>query len=416
MKLKQLIILTVVIFFSNHTFAQDASPSPYSFFGIGNSDFKGMVENISMGGINMYTDSIHYNINNPASLTNLKYINLNLGMNNHFVDISDANSSSQLSSHNVTYFSLAIPIGKKIGVGFGILPLTSAGYKIYSKQDNGDVYTYESDGGLSRLFLAGAYKLTDALSIGAEYQYYFGYIDHENKWLLKDITTYTKERGVLSMKGSSFKVAADYKLDFNKKNYLKFNTFYRLQSNLQGNYAEKTGLFTVSSSGEELVENLDKEDASENITLPSTIGFGFGLGAKNKSFIGAEYNYLGMKNFRNVFYDPSYVQYKDGYQFKLGGMYTPEYNSITKYWKRITYRAGMRIENTGMNVYGEDITDFGITFGVGLPSIRALSNLNIGFELGQRGKATEKLVKENYFNLHISLSLNDRWFIKRKIN
>jgi len=416
MKLKQLIILTVVIFFSNHTFAQDASPSPYSFFGIGNSDFKGMVENISMGGINMYTDSIHYNINNPASLTNLKYINLNLGMNNHFVDISDANSSSQLSSHNVTYFSLAIPIGKKIGVGFGILPLTSAGYKIYSKQDNGDVYTYEGEGGLSRLFLAGAYKLTDALSIGAEYQYYFGYIDHENKWLLKDITTYTKERGVLSMKGSSFKVAADYKLDLSHKKYLKFNTFYKLQSNLQGDYTEKTGLFTVTSTGEELVENLDGESSSADIALSSELGFGVGYGLKNKWFIGTEYNYLGTKDTRNPYYDPSYVQYKDGYQFKFGGMYTPAYNSITKYWKRITYRAGMHIENTGMNVYGEDITDFGITFGVGLPSIKGLSNLNFGFELGQRGKATEKLVKENYFNLHISLSLNDRWFIKRKIN
>jgi len=416
MKLKQLIILTVVIFFFNHTYAQDASPSPYSFFGIGNPDFKGMVENISMGGINMYTDSIHYNINNPSSISHLKYINLSLGMNNSFINMSDANGTAQLSSHNVTYFSLAIPMGKKIGVGFGIVPISSAGYKIYSKQDNGDVYTFEGEGGLSKIFLAGAYKLTNNWSIGAEYQYYFGFLDHNNKWLIKDISTYTKEKGILSMKGSSFKVATDYKLDLNNKKYLKFNTFYRLQSNLQGSYTEKTGLFTVTSSGEELVENLDNEDGSDDILLPSTVGLGLGFGTKNKSFIGAEYNYLGMKNFRNTFYDPTYIQYKDGYQIKLGGMYTPAYNSITKYWKRITYRAGMTIKNTGMTIYGEDITDFGITFGVGLPSIKGLSNLNIGFELGQRGKTTEKLVKENYLNLHLSLSLNDRWFIKRKIN
>ncbi len=416
MKIKQLLILTIAMFFTSNSFAQDASPSPYSFFGLGNPDFKGMVENVSMGGINMYRDSIHYNINNPASLTELKYINLSLGMNNNFIDISDASGSKQLSSHNVTYFSLAIPIGKKFGVGFGILPISSTGYKIYTKMDNDDIYTNESTGGISRLFLAGAYKVTDNLSLGLEYQYHFGYIDHENKWILPNITTYTKERGVLEMKGSSFKAATDYKLELSNKKYLNLHSYYRLQSNLQGNYTENTGLFTVTSSGEELVESLSKETSSADITLSSELGFGIGYGLKSKWFVGAEYDYLGTKNSRNPYYDPSYLQYKDGYRLKFGGMYTPEYNSLTKYWKRITYRAGFNASNSGMSVYGEDISDFGITFGLGLPSIKGLSNLNIGFELGQRGKVTEKLVKENYFNLHISLSLNDRWFIKRKIN
>jgi len=69
-----------------------------------------------------------------------------------------------------------------------------------------------------------------------------------------------------------------------------------------------------------------------------------------------------------------------------------------------------------MNIYGEDITDFGITFGLGLPAIRGLSNMNIGFELGERGEKTSNLVKEQYINFHIGISLNDKWFVKRKIN
>jgi len=44
------------------------------------------------------------------------------------------------------------------------------------------------------------------------------------------------------------------------------------------------------------------------------------------------------------------------------------------------------------------------------------SNLNIGLELGKRGTSTSTLVDEHYFGLNVGLSLNDRWFVKRRIN
>jgi hypothetical protein len=44
------------------------------------------------------------------------------------------------------------------------------------------------------------------------------------------------------------------------------------------------------------------------------------------------------------------------------------------------------------------------------------SNVNIGLELGSLGTAKAGLVKENYFSVRVGLSLNDKWFLKRKIN
>jgi hypothetical protein len=69
-----------------------------------------------------------------------------------------------------------------------------------------------------------------------------------------------------------------------------------------------------------------------------------------------------------------------------------------------------------MVVNDVDINNFGITFGVGLPLGRSLSNLNLGFELGKRGTTRADLVEENYLKINIGISLNDRWFRKRKIN
>ena len=79
-------------------------------------------------------------------------------------------------------------------------------------------------------------------------------------------------------------------------------------------------------------------------------------------------------------------------------------------WSWIQY------SDVGLNINNQNIDEFGITFGAGLPLGGTFSNANIGFEFGERGTTDADLIKEKYFNLHLSLSLNSRWFQKRKYN
>ncbi|MDF1516850.1 MAG: hypothetical protein P1P79_02790 [Lutibacter sp.] len=123
-----------------------------------------------------------------------------------------------------------------------------------------------------------------------------------------------------------------------------------------------------------------------------------------------------------VFNNYSKIDYDNYSKIAVGGFYTPKFNSITSYWDRVTYRAGLKFENTGLLVdvsgNGTDFTaidDFGISFGVGLPMSKQLSNLNIGFEIGKRGQTANGLVQENYVNFRLGLSLNDKWFKKLEI-
>jgi hypothetical protein len=60
------------LFLSLVSFAQEGTASPYSYYGIGDVRFKGTVENRSMGGVAVEQDSIHINLQNPASFANLK--------------------------------------------------------------------------------------------------------------------------------------------------------------------------------------------------------------------------------------------------------------------------------------------------------------------------------------------------------
>ena len=55
--------------------AQEGTSSPYSFYGLGEVKFKGTHDVRSMGGLGVAFDSIHLNLNNPATYSRLKRTN-----------------------------------------------------------------------------------------------------------------------------------------------------------------------------------------------------------------------------------------------------------------------------------------------------------------------------------------------------
>ena len=329
--------------------------------------------------------------------------------------MSDQSGSQWVSAHNISYFSLGLPVTKKASLGFGLIPASSGNYKIFQKDDLG-TYTFEGKGGNSRIFLASAYQFNKALSVGFEYQYYFGYLDHENYWIPTDPYTYTKENSDVNFSGHRIKISSLYRHFLKDQKYINFSAGFSTASQFKAHYKNYTQLITSTTTGNDIVETLARAEKDGTINFPAAFNAGIGYGKLKHWFIGMEYNHRMLKDFRNPFFDPAFIQYQNASAINLGGNYTPQYNSITRYWKRITYKAGAYYKNTGMLIYNEQISDFGITFGLSLPALRGLSNLNLGLELGQRGKITNRLVKEQYINFHIGLSLNDRWFIKHKIN
>ena len=58
--------------------AQEGTSSPYSFYGIGLTKFRGTAEQRGMAGLGAYSDSIHINLQNPATVS---YTHLTLPTN-----------------------------------------------------------------------------------------------------------------------------------------------------------------------------------------------------------------------------------------------------------------------------------------------------------------------------------------------
>ncbi len=432
---KFLILITVV--FSSLSYAQQGSSSPYSFYGIGSLKFKGTVENQSMGGLSVYSDSIHINLRNPASYAgkNLKSFNneakpvkYTIGGSHSDIKLSSNSQTAASSTTSVDYLALAIPLGK-FGAGFGLLPYSSVGYKLQSTDAEGAVqYKYRGEGGLNRVFLGVGYQLTNDFRLGIDASYNFGNIKntniafgynsegnllqyHSRESNRSDLGGFTYNFGVIFSKliKSNFEVTASATYTPSSKITSENRRIY--STIVIDPFTQQE--FTINSS-EINLSTLNLENTTLN--LPSKTSFGFGVGAPRKWFAGVEYTYLKASQFSNRLLTIDNATYEDASTLSLGGFYIPKYDSFNRYWKRIVYRTGIRFEDTGLRINNEDIKEFGISFGVGLPVGRIFSNANVGFEIGTRGVDTANLVKENFIKFQVSLSLNDRWFEKRKFN
>lgn len=405
--------------------AQDGSVSPYSFFGLGDFRNSATVENQMMGGIGMYADSIHINLQNPAAYGKLRLTAYAGGISHQRMTLKSTSAEENNQITNFDYLALGFNIGKGFGAGFGLRPYTSVGYNIVTESlSNGaDVNTrYTGTGGLNKVYFSMGYEITKNLSVGVTTNFNFGTLENNRTQTVEDVQFGTFDNRTSRMNGFDFNYALNYTPTLRDKYTLFSSVRVNTQANLSVRNTQQIGSFsTVTASRiEEVDVNLDSRGLRETgLTVPTTTTLGLGFGEDKKWFLGAEYSFQGLSDFSNEFIEVENLSYQDASTIAFGGYFIPEYNSFNNYLKRIVYRAGVRMQNTGMILNNTEINNFGITFGLGLPLSSAsggFSNVNLGFEFGKRGTTEMMLIEENYFKINIGLSLNDRWFQKRKIN
>ena len=430
------IILVFSLVFSFKALAQEGTASPYSYYGVGSVKFKGTIENRSMGGLSIYNDSIHVNLKNPSGYTgnNIKYYNdesrpVKFSMGGTYTDLQleSTTENDNASTATFDYLALVLPLGK-FGAGFGIIPYSSVGYKLESKVNNNLDYRFTGEGGLNKVFFGLAYQFTKSLSIGVDASYNFGNTrDYALKFTYDEFGEYTQflteEFNRSDLSGMSYNFGINYKTYVTDKFELVLAATYAPEVSLNSENIRTFSTVTYNPFTETTVSvdteevNLESRGLAESsVNLPSKYSFGAGIGQPRIWFLGAEFTQVNTNDFNNPLINIGNSKFVNAETWSIGGFIVPDYNSFSKYWKRIVYRAGFRYSDVGLNINNQNINEFGINFGVGLPLGGTFSNANVGFEFGERGTTTADLIKEKYFNIHLSLSLNSRWFQKRKYN
>ncbi len=409
-------LLTAFIILSSAIVSgQENVSSPYSYFGLGLPTFNGSAENRAMEGLSIVADSIRYNFQNPAALGNLQLTSFSVGLTQQFSNLKNgAGESEGAKSTAIDYLALAIPTGK-FNFALGIHPRNSVGYR-FQESTSSTFARFKGSGGLNNLFLALGYRFSKNFRVGLQGGFHFGKIKTENSFYQEGIQYGTRERSDAGITGFQFRIGAQYQKQIKNKLYLLSGFTYTPEASLTSSNKRFIGTSTITGSGiENIVDERELHLPDTHFNLPSELRAGLGISKFQKWLIGFEYQNIGEANYKNATFIPNNVHFNTIDIYRIGGYYIPDFND-NNYFNRVTFRAGARYQDTGLNINQQDIKEFGISFGVGLPAGSYLSNFNIGVEYGQRGTTNSGLIKEKFVNIFVGLSFNDKWFNKRKFN
>ena len=359
--------LVFIAFLALNVHSQEGTASPYSFYGIGSLKFKGTVENRSMGGLSIYTDSIHINLRNPASYAgnDIKIspfngegrpIKYTVGGSHSSINLKSNAASATASTSTFDYLALSVPIGK-FGMGFGLLPFTSVGYKLESSNSE-DVLTnrFRGEGGVNVAFFGLGYQITKDLSIGIDAKYNFGNIINTVIEFVYDdegnpLQFQSRESNRSDLSGLNYNIGLSFNRMITEKLELISAVTFSPKADLTSNNERIFATIIINeTTGQEFVVNEIEADLEAaglkktTLTLPAQTAFGLGIGQPRHWFLGAEYTFLKTSEFSNRIVNIDNTTFVDASTISVGGFYIPQYNSFSKYLKRVVYRAGIRFE------------------------------------------------------------------------
>jgi hypothetical protein len=396
--------------------SQTGSTSPYSRYGIGDIVSEGFANQAGMGGLGAGLSSpFNINFSNPASYIADSSVVFEVGARGEVRQLEKNGSTTTLNSSSFSYLSLAFPIVKgKVGVAFGVLPISSVGYDIvvddYDVTDIGHVrYRYEGDGGFNKFFVGTGVKILKNLNAGLNVSYLFGTIDNVKSVEFPSGTNYFNSRYIDAVTANGF--TFDYGLIYEKplKNEYVFRAGFTGSVSSEVNASNSTYYYnyTISPFGGEIVKDsvFNETEIKGKVKLPQYWRGGVSLEKPDKWMIGADFTYNNWKNFESF---KSKDTLKNGYSAIIGGQ---------KFTNRFDYRMGFRYSNSFLNLKETRLNDYALTLGLGIKKLlpkRPPSAINIAVEFGQRGTLENDLIKEQYVKFHLGFTLTDIWFIQPK--
>ena len=99
-----------------------------------------------------------------------------------------------------------------------------------------------------------------------------------------------------------------------------------------------------------------------------------------------------------------------------GGEYIPGGVNDDVYWKRVTYRAGLRYENLPVEELAQSVSEISLGLGASLPVTSVLetrrSYINAGLRIGRSAYPTADVYRATTFEIGIGFTYNSRLYIQ----
>lgn len=424
-KYSRISILVGLIMFPTLLFAQfnNNTSSPYSRFGVGDLQPNSFGRSVAMGGASIASrNHQQINLSNPASYTAIDSLvfMFEFGIDARFSNFKNDIGSSSINNANFQYLTMKFQVSNRVGASLGLIPYSDIGYDYEVINDvehaGSTLSKYYGTGTISKAFFGLAVEPFNNLSVGANLNYLFGKMNKNAEvYFLQSQDSYEM------LKFSDFRLR-DFYLDFGVQYTIPLkNDKHLILAATFENKPEITTLYSdltqkTLSSGQ--IVDRDTlhyvEETKSLINMPLTLGGGISFVKKDVYEINADFYHQSWSDALLLGKSPTYLT--DLNKFAIGAEWIPNKFSIRSFVSRVAYRVGFKYEDTYLKFGDEQISDFGISFGVGLPVYRSSTTINVAAEFGKRGTTENGLVLENYAKLNLSINLYDLWFVKRRFD
>lgn len=420
--------------------------SLYSIFGLGDPLPRGNIANAGMGGVGYaYAHPFFSSVKNPALLP-ISYLTIfDAGYTGERRWIQSDDTQQRDLGGNLAYLSLTFPIIAKgprnvnrnrWNTSIGLRPITIVNYEMSLTSREGlegseayARYRYQGEGGINEVHFSNGVQINRQLSLGLDINFVFGSISRNSLTNLENTPTL-------------FRI--DYQ-DRSTYSNLTFVPAFAFTDSLVTNH-EKGRLYTYTIGGvyrhayrlnstrsltlstkdffeNTLITDTLLNNASGGVDMPMEIGSGVSISKlyTTKSplsyTLAADLTFTQWSTYRNtgkITQDGEPERLADVIAIGVGMEIIPDVGSVSNYFKRIMYRFGARYTQTPWMIDGGQIDEFQVSAGASFPLMRQASAINIAGIYGWRGDNTGSQIREDYLLIKIGLTINDRWFVRRK--
>lgn len=429
---KKLLLLAAMVFTLISLSAQ--TNSPYSRYGYGVLRDQVTGASKGMGGIGYgLRSNLSANPMNPASYSKVDSLTFlfDIGVSASNAHLSDGTNSANKMSGGLDYITMLMPLSKRLGLSFGLLPYSTVGYKTANVKEvsstSSALVSYSGTGGYSQLYAGVGYSTPfKGLSVGANASYLFGTTEYIKQLAaITGTANLSRDAVEISLNRLKIDIGAQYELALSSDKALILGLTFSPGSNGKTDYFHTETNYDPQT-GAGVIDTIPHDKIAAD--LPMTLGAGFTLVKSNKLTLGADVTY---QNWSKVNYGgasdglPDSQRFNDRWKFALGAEYANDPYS-RNYLNKIKLRGGLNYGNSYLNVKTGDgaikgYNEYGATLGFGFPLRdnesfgQRTSYLNINFEYKKIKAGAKNMIDEDYIGMSVNVNFNELWFFKKKI-
>ncbi len=414
---KKFVYTLIVLCLFKISYAQN-NTSAYSILGIGDIENSYLDRSTGMAntGLAMASNRFLYQAN-PASYSYLddKFFNVEVAARFKSVFYSgtpvvntSANNSTDLQFKK---FVFAIKLKPRWGFSLGLLPYSTSNYSFYGQKSISGVNAsvnayYEGYGSTNQFYIANSYRISKHLSIGIQSSWLFGQLQQQETILptgINDSALITNRNIFLG--NLYFSYGLQYHTRLNKNWSLSLGATAALKTKLRANYN-----LQVQSGTTYIINNQHYKD--DFMVLPQTYNGGIAAVLKDKFTFAIDY---GFQNWNSLNYKGFSYALVNSNKISTGFEYSNKVKVRDLLYEKYFLQAGLYLNNSYMQIYGQQINDYGLSLGAGGSFTRApWLSLQGAFQVGSRGTTSNGLVQENYTQFNITISFRDFWWVNLK--